>query len=120
MGIYDLTRKEIVKMDTSFIYTICSKTSHNNGRICRIKETKNPFSGIVMAQLVHYEDQSFVLIGRPFPITEGSLKTASLYDIIRNMDDTSLQDIIPQTVTRQLSNHIEETQEQWKNNESSS
>lgn len=80
-------------MYSDTVFTIHSKTSTNNGRICIAQSTKNP--DIRKVQLVVFKENHFVPVEKPFYLSVNSLLPASIYDIVRNMNDQQLKQIIP-------------------------
>lgn len=95
-------------MDTNLIYCIQSKTSVNNGRLCIIKPCKKE-SDIVHTRLLSCKNGKFTPVNQEFNLMKTSLYPASVYDLIRNMDDVSFASIFPKYILDILSNTIIQT-----------
>lgn len=87
-------------------YIIRSKTSSNNGKICRIVgETKT--NDIVGIKLLDCKDGKFVEQEKQIFVKESSLVPATPFDIIRNLDDKTLKKCIRKKWKKKLGISLE-------------
>lgn len=89
-------------MTINNLYVIHSKTSTNNNKLCIIKKTKNP--EFLQAQLICFHDGAFYIQNTKFLISHTSVTKASIHDIIRNLDNTAIECLIPKNILTMMTN----------------
>lgn len=87
-------------------YIISSKTSSNNGRLCRIVN-KTKTNDIVGIKLLDCKDGKFVEREKQVFVKEVSLVPATPFDIIRNLDDKTLKKCIRKKWKKKLGISLE-------------
>lgn len=87
---------------------ISSNTSVNNGRLAIVLYyTKGRETDIVMISLVSVSLEKLQIYKNKFAIRESSLKEATVYDIMRNLDDKDLAKLTKKKASKILSKYLE-------------